>query len=127
MLEFGNTTYSFDLDALDKLVTIKTGVDQVYSENEKRTVSTFPTTLPSGENVTTTTVEEYIRNLPQVKEIDAIKYDLVKYFIEVMVESEIEGDDALGADRVLDKLPFGYKMVFNTLYKHGIIKEEEGE
>jgi hypothetical protein len=42
-----------------------------------------------------------------------------------MVETETEGDATLGADRILNKMPFGYKMVFNTLFKHGIIKESE--
>jgi hypothetical protein len=125
MLDFGNTTYYFDLDALDRVVTIKNGKDQIYTENEKKTVSTYPTTLPNGEIVVTKTVEEYQRNVPQIKEIDAIKYDMLKYFIEVVIETATEGDDALGAERALNNMPLGYKMAFNTLFKHGIIKEGE--
>lgn len=122
MLDFGNAMYYFDLDALDKAVTIKTGKDQVYSEKETKTTQSIP-----EDGKIHTVVEDFIRTIPQIKEIDSIKYDLFRYFIEVVVDTEDGGDDTLGIDRALDKMTFGYKLVFNTLFRQGIIKEAEEE
>jgi hypothetical protein len=122
MLDFGNAMYYFDLDALDKAVTLKTGKDQVYSEKETKTTTAIP-----EDGKIHTVVEDFIRTIPQIKEIDSIKYDLFRYFIEVIVDTEDGGDDTLGLDRALDKMTFGYKLVFNTLFRQGIIKETEEE
>src|ERR1044072_4432378 len=105
MLDFGNAQYYFDLDALDKAVTIKTGKDQVYSESETKTTKSMP-----HDGTTHTVVEDFIRTIPQIKEIDSVKYDLIRYFIEVVVDTEDGGDDTLGIDRALDKMAFGYKL-----------------
>jgi hypothetical protein len=123
MLDFGNAHYYFDLDALDKAVTLKTGSkDQVYSEKETKTTKSLP-----HDGTQHTVIEDFVRTIPQIKEIDSVKYDLIRYFIEVVVDTEDGGDDTLGIDRALDKMTFGYKLVFNTLFKHGIIKETEEE
>lgn len=121
MLEFDGVEYYIDLDALDKLITIKSGLKgDVYTEKEIKK-GTF--TSSDGSSTGSTMVEEFERQSPQSKEIDATKYDLIKYFLEVIIDFDGIEDDTLGADRELDKAPLGYKIVFNTLLKQGIIKE----
>ena len=116
MLEFGDTVYYIDLDALDKSITVHDGDGKVIIEKEiKRT------TNDKGDILVTETFE---RTIPQVKEVDAPKYDLLKTFIEFIMDYAEEADDALGADRALQNTSLGYKVVFNTLLHEGIIKEK---
>lgn len=120
MLEFGGTTYYFDLDALDKAITIKAGdKGDIYTERETKKTMGIDNSGTTGSTV----VEEFQRQVPQTKEIDATKYDMLKFFIEVIIDYEGIDDDTLGADHELDKASLGYKIVFNTLLKQEIIKE----
>ena len=116
MIEFGDSVYYIDIKAFDKAITLTDGKDKTSIEKECKT-----TTTHDGN----TTVENYERTTPKNKEIDGAKYDLLKTFIEYIIDSEEITDDALGAERAFQEASFGYKMVFNTLYKEGIIKEKE--
>lgn len=116
MIEFGNSVYYIDLKAFDKAITLIDGKDKSSIEKEIKT-----TKHQDG----TTVIENYERVVPKNKEIDGAKYDLLKTFIEYIIDSEEVSDDSLGADRALSEASFGYKVVFNTLYKEGIIKEKE--
>jgi hypothetical protein len=44
-------------------------------------------------------------------------------FLEMVLTYHDESDDTLGADRALLSTPLSFKISFNTLLKHGIIKE----
>jgi hypothetical protein len=117
MLDFGGSIYYIDLDALDKAITL-TKYDKNKQNVESETKQVFDDT---GKLIL---VEKYEKTYNQNKEIDAAKYDFLKTFIEIIVDFETDADDALGADRALSQTPLGYKIVFNTLYKEGIIKEK---
>lgn len=114
MLEFGGSAYYIDVDALDKMITSKPS-DEVVETTE---------TKDGGGN--TIKVEIYRRKLQPMSVMDNVKYDLIKMFIEYVIDYESENeDDALGVERALQPTPLGYKIVFNTLLKEGILKEQD--
>jgi len=118
MLEFGDSVFYIDLKAFDKAITITDGLKgEVSVDTEEKT------TL--GEDGKIALTERYLRTTPRTKEIDATKYDLLKTFIEYIIDYEDESDDTLGADRALSQSPLGYKIVFNTLIKENILKQKE--
>lgn len=118
MLEFGEKIYYIDLKALNKSITIQEASKTEFTiDKERKEFLNAEGKLVSAET--------YERKSQQIKEIDTAKYDILKTFIEYLMDYEETGDDALGADRALDQTPLGYKIIFNTLYKEGIIKEKE--
>jgi hypothetical protein len=117
MLEFGDSVYYFDLKAFDKAITIvdntkgKTLLDKEIKQ-----------TLNERNEVVMT--EIYEKTTPKNKEVDATKYEILKTFIEYVIDYSDESDDVLGADRALSQTPLAFKIVFNTLLNEGILKEK---
>jgi len=118
MINFGDSIYYLDLKAFEKAITL---VD-TKTENSSTDVETKQ--IYDGQNTLITT-EVFTRKPSKGKEIDATKYDLFRTFIEYIIDSEEVDDDSLGQERALKQTSLGYKIVFNTLYKEGIIKEKE--
>jgi hypothetical protein len=116
MIEFGNSVYYIDLKGFDKAITLSDSNTQPSVDKESK-----QTLNEEGKVIVT---EVFERTTNKNKEIDGAKYDLLKTFIEYIIDSEEVSDDSLGADRALAEASFGYKIVFNTLYKEGIIKEK---
>jgi hypothetical protein len=123
MIQFGESVYYIDLKAFDRAVSII----------EKKELTTDPVPTEKEIKITTDkdgnlTREEYQKTTPKSKEMDIAKYDILRDFINYIIDSdEITDDSKLGGDGALVDTSFGYKLVFNTLYKEGIIKEEEIE
>ena len=118
MLEFGDAIYYLDLKAFDNVITIvKAGKDSKVSETETKTVY--------DANLNVIGTETIVRTTNQSKEIDVAKYDMLKTFIEYIIDHNEETDDSLGSDRALQQQSLGYKIVFNTLIKEGILVEKE--
>lgn len=116
MLEFGDLTYYFDLDAIEKAITIvQANGDDTVTDSEQKT------TFHEGDDPVM--IEVFEKTYKQGKEINATKYDLLKTFIEYIIDSEEGADTTLGAERALRDTSLGYKIVFNTLLKENIIKE----
>lgn len=115
MLEFGDSIYYFDLNALDKAITLTDGNETVTETEQK-------TTFHEAEEPVM--VEVFEKTLRVGKEINAVKYDLLKSFIEYIMDYDEVQDTTLGAQKALDETPLGYKIVFNTLLREKIIKEE---
>ncbi len=119
MIDFGGVQYYIDLNKISSIV---------LSESKKKPVEnisvidTTTTTDVSGE-MTTTTTKQTVSNV--AKEIESMKYDVIKTMIEVLVDNDDELDDSLGTDRALASTTLGYKLAFNTLYQCGILKEKE--
>lgn len=115
-LDFGGTTYYIDLDAFDELLTIdgslspKTVIDTVETKSFDAKGK-----LLSSEISTTTSSKN--------KEINIATYETLRMFLEIVLTYQDESDDTLGADRALLATPLSFKISFNTLLKHGIIKE----
>jgi len=118
MLEFGDSVFYIDLKAFDKAITI---IDGKNPEDLNVETETKTTLNEKGEVLMS---EIFQRTSQRGKEIDATKYDLLKTFIEYIIDYEDESDDTLGADRALSQSPLGYKIVFNTLLKENILKEK---
>lgn len=118
MLEFGDTIYYLDLDALDKTITPK-GVkpNDKLSVTETKSIYNAKGELIGIESQETTSLRG--------KEIDGAKYEVIRTMIEVVLDDEDDQDTSLGAERALDKTPLSYKVAFNTLLHYGILKEKE--
>lgn len=121
MIEFGGKTYYIDFNAIDKLIGDEKALKaQKITDVEETEVFDATNTL-INKQITTT---KYNKG----KEIDLSKYDILKMMLEAVFDDEdINGDTALGVDRILDKAPLSYKLAFNTLLKYGILKEEVEE
>jgi hypothetical protein len=117
MLEFGDSIYYLDLKAFDKAITLSE-----YAKSKTPTEKELKQTLNEEGKVVVT--EIYERTSQASKEVDGTKYELLKTLIEYIIDYTDESDDTLGADRALQSMPLGFKIVFNTLLKEGIIKEK---
>jgi hypothetical protein len=117
MIEFGNSVFYIDLKALDRAITINKGNNNVVIDKETKNIFDG-----QGNLISTETFE---RIGQQNKEIDATKYDMLKTFIDFIMDDVDVSDDTLGSDRALEQANFSYKLIFNTLLNEGIIKEKE--
>ena len=116
MIEFGDSVFYLDLKAFDKAITLNDANSGLTSKDtEIREILNEKGIVISS--------ERYEKVTPRNKEVDAAKYDLLKTFVEYIIDSEEVDDDSLGVETSLASATFGYKLVFNTLYKEGIIKE----
>lgn len=118
MLEFGGNIYYIDLNAIDKSIVIENNDECLFEEETKTTLD---------ENGKVVLTEVFKKKINKAKQIDSIKYDLLKDFIDYIIEYENEAleDDSLGSDRALGKAGLQFKIVFNTLLNEKIIKEIE--
>ena len=118
MIQFGDTIYYIDIEALDKAITPKgfKPTDEIKLTEFKEVTDIEGKVIGTEKNVTTS-----LRG----KEIDGPKYDIIRMMVETIIDYDDESDTSLGADRALYKTPLSYKLAFNTLYNYGIIKEKE--
>tara|TARA_Y100001937_G_C7052502_1_gene299820 strand:- start:677 stop:979 length:303 start_codon:yes stop_codon:yes gene_type:complete len=56
------------------------------------------------------------------KQIDVSRYEMSKFMLEIVFSSGDEIDDKMGIT-ALNSLPTSYKLAFNTLLYHNILKE----
>ena len=118
MIEFGGVVYYIDLDALDKIITPKGN-----KPNDKITLQEKKIVLDDKGNVVGTEIDK--TTSLRGKEIDGPKYDVLRMFIETLIDyDDDDTDTTLGADRALEKTPLSYKLAFNTLYNYGVLKEK---
>jgi len=117
MLEFGDSLYFLDLKAFDKAITLSE-----YGKGKTQIDKELKQTLNEEGKVVMT--EVYEKTVSASKEIDGAKYELLKSLIEFIIDYSDDSDDTLGADRALQQMPLGFKIVFNTLLNEGIIKEK---
>jgi len=109
MLEFGDSVFYIDLKAFDKAITI---IDGKNPEDLNVETETKTTLNEKGEILMS---EVFQRTSQRGKEIDATKYDLLKTFIEYIIDYEDESDDKIGNDRAISQKPLKYKKVFNNI------------
>lgn len=121
MLEFGNSIYYIDIEAFDRAITVTTILDGLPPIVDTET----KTTINEGGQIVQ--VEKLEKTYGKIKEIDAVKYDLLKSFVEYLMDYDDITDDTLGLDRAFKKAPLGYKVIFNTLLNQGILKEIDAE
>ena len=117
MIEFGGIIYQLDLDAFNKAIEI-TGqnANDVIME---RVVKTY--TDEKGA-VTGSEILETFRE--RGMDVDSTKYEILRMLIDVLMDDvDDEPDDTLGTERALNKKPVSYRIAFNTLKQHNILKE----
>jgi len=114
MLKIGGEIFYVDLQAIDKLLVISNGDDDVKNveteieelfDDEGNLVSTKVLTLKRTKN----------------KEIDAVKYDTINSMLSVVLDGSIEVDNALGFAHIMNDMPFNWVLAFNTLLKYGVL------
>ena len=114
-LDFGGTTYYVDLEAFDKLLTIDGSLSD-KTDGERYLLFFDEKGKLTGSEISTTTTTKN-------KEINIATYETLRMFLEIVLTYHDESDDTLGADRALLGTPLSFKIAFNTLLKHEIIKE----
>lgn len=121
MLEFGDSIYYLDIEAFEKAVSEKqssTTLDQsVVSLEEKE--------IFNGEGIREKL--ETIKNIsPNARAINAIKYDMLRTFIEYLVDyTDVDPESLSNPDKFFDETSLGYKIIFNTLRKEKILKTKD--
>lgn len=115
-LDFGGTTYYIDLEAFDALLTIDGNI------SPKKVIDTVETKSYDEKGKLTAT-EVTVTTTEKNKEINIATYETLRMFLEIVLTYQDETDDTLGPDRALLTTPLSFKISFNTLLKHGIIKE----
>jgi hypothetical protein len=115
MIEFGDASYYIDVLAINKHIEIVSS--EPISKVKKREVINENGKINGTIITTKTTKKEKI--------VDTIKYDMIKMFIEIIVDSTDMDDGSLGVDRALQNTNFSYQLAFNTLLHMGIIKEKK--
>jgi hypothetical protein len=120
MIDFGGAQYYIDINEIGKTISQK----NVNSKNDDTTIietETITTDIEGKTSITTT--KQKVNN--NTKDIENIKYDVIKTMIEVLVDNDDELDFTLGTERALSSTSLGYKLAFNTLYNCGILIEKE--
>lgn len=120
MLEIAGNIFYIDLTALENVV--------LYDDNgkNKQNITKERKTFKDDEGKVITS-EEVEYESERGKEINAVKYETIRTMIEVLLDfnSQEEIDFTLGLERALSNTPLSYKIAFNTLWKYGILKEQQ--
>lgn len=103
LLEYGGNYYYIDVDQLAEKTTIKVKNNEKKSSRKK--------------------IEEEPNDDEFDDHLNIQKYELYKNLIEVVISplESNEEDDKLSSIRI-NKMPFDFKVAFNTLVKDGILK-----
>lgn len=104
MMDVDGTYYAFDLDAYHDAVKMPPKTIMEEYEDADGKIQVRETTEDGGLNLS--------------------KYELIKYVIEIVLEGKgmEEMDSAMGMTYALNKMPFHFKISFNTLLQYGIMK-----
>jgi hypothetical protein len=121
-LEIGGEKYYVNLEAIDTAIILKAiKSDKVNKNDDVIIETTYSTSLDeTGEEIGSEIVtNEYPRGL----EINGALFEILRTMLEVILQYGEEFDDTLGVERAFDKLPFNFKIAFNTLSKYAIIQK----
>lgn len=111
MFEIAGENYYFDLEELSQFIRIEKDetVEDILDEVKKEF-------LKENENL-----EE--KNLHNVDIIDFPKWETTKVMMECILSEHGPVDEAMGFSKLSNQLSIPFKMSFNTLLKHKIIKK----
>lgn len=114
-LTIGDSAFYFDMDTLNDFIIAE-------PKNEKTPTQSYITRTydSKGGLLNSEHHEEYGED---AKEVNAPKYEIIRQFIDTVLNEMSELDDTLGTERALNNASLSFKMSFNTLTKYGIIKE----
>ncbi len=111
MFEIAGENYYFDLEELSQFIRIEKDetVEDILDEAKKEF-------LKENENL-----EE--KNVHNVDIIDFPKWETTKVMMECILNEHAPVDEAMGFSKLSNQLSIPFKMSFNTLLKHKIIKK----
>ncbi|MHA1988370.1 MAG: hypothetical protein ACW98D_17180 [Promethearchaeota archaeon] len=115
-LEFGEKYFTIDFTALDGFLFI---------DDSNREVSETTEHVNRGEDGNVISSYTDTKTMVNGKEINGVRYEVISGMLATVLEHTAgdDDDDLLGAKRALEKMPFAYKIAFNTLLEYKIIKE----
>ena len=117
MVKLFGEYYYIDFEELDDFLLLDKDAEDIM-------LTTKTTTQYSGDSEElknkSVEVSEHIKH----KEINAVKFELVRNFITDLGDEEQEDDYGLGANN-LQKTSVRFKLAFNTLMVYGILKKME--
>jgi hypothetical protein len=119
MIEIFNNLYYIDFEVLDNFLIIKKG-ENGATLNETTTLTFDKDSELLG--------KEVITNSNEVKEINGVKFEIIRNFIEDLgLSSELESDeyDSTLGSRNLEKMSIKFKLEFNTLIYYNILRKED--
>tara|TARA_R110000796_G_scaffold59710_3_gene137848 strand:+ start:802 stop:1158 length:357 start_codon:yes stop_codon:yes gene_type:complete len=118
MIEIFGNLYYIDFEVLDKFLIIDKTNDNASNETITETFDKHSKLLG----------KEVVVNNNGVKEINGVKFEVIRNFIEDLgMASEANSDDydsALGS-RNLEKMSIKFKLAFNTLIFYNILRKED--
>jgi hypothetical protein len=116
MLTIAGISYVLDFKALDSILTLEESLKtKEIEEREIKEVYDADNNFTGKEVLT--------KHFLKGKEIDATRYEMIRFLVEIIFGNNEEFDDTLGLDRALSNTSIGFKISFNTLLHMGIIKE----
>lgn len=118
MVEILGDLYYIDLNVLDKVLTLNTKDEYGTEKGSLKTVEVFNDSGSLQSRKVTRT--EQIN----IKEIDGVKFEVIRNFITDLGDDSDEGDPIMGKNN-LDKMSIRFKLAFNTLTAYGILKKIE--
>lgn len=127
MIAFGNKFYTIDFFAIDKLVTDGLAGDKEEVEIEDHcTLMDVEVPVEGSDEVELkqdlVVTSSTIRRYPKSKQIDAVRYEMIKGMLDIVLNEPEEVDEDLGVQTALEKYSLSFKIAFNTLLYYGIIK-----
>lgn len=113
MIDIFGEIYYIDFDVIDQFL----GWDPQLKAGE--VIDTQTTTILDGDgNLLSTEISESRTMKP--REINGVRFDLIRNFIEDLGNSDSEGS-AIGGDKP-EEASLGFRLAFNTLRAYGILK-----
>ena len=106
--------YYFDLETLSQFVRLdkSESIEDILGEVKKEIESE-----KSGEN-------EEVVDYTQI--VDLTKWETTKALMDVILNENSIVDEAMGSTKLGEQLSIPFRLSFNTLLKHNIIKENNG-
>jgi len=114
MIELFGEFYYIDFDEIDAFLILGDDKQEKLKTTQKVEVFNANDKLISSE----ITHNEDIKH----KEINGVRFDLIRGFIADLGDEKEEGDSALGANN-LKETGIGFKIAFNTLLAYDILKK----
>lgn len=114
LFEIAGNEFYFDLETLSQFVRLDNSesIEDILGEAKKE--------MDSEKNNETDDVVDY----SQI--IDLTKWETTKALMDVILNENSIVDEAMGRTKLGEQLSIPFRLSFNTLLKHNIIKENNG-
>jgi hypothetical protein len=114
LFEIAGNEFYFDLEALSQFVRLDNSesIEDILGEAKKE--------IESEKNNEVDEVVDY----SQI--VDLTKWETTKALMDVILNENSIVDEAMGSTKLGEQLSIPFRLSFNTLLKHNIIKENNG-